>query len=716
MYGIYLAVLGAASWPAIGAAIGVAAGLIAFATAVVNHKIARENLRSTSLKAEEAKGAAEAKVFLPARAHFVNRKAELDRALMHIRSGEVALAIEGDIGIGKSATATELAHRLRSDDAATESVSNPGNRTYIWIDGRDSCPQLADVCRALSLFTGDQSLSMAADGQKLDALRAHLAKHQTVLILDNLRLGAEVPSQQIRELVRTVPPGSLLIASVNTPGSLNAVRLPLEDLSAPDVERLVRHEVNRLGLSEPGLLETAFIERLQKIVGGNPGMIEWFLRSLNKGERSLEAHLAAVSRGEGLEELLAPVWSDLNKTSRVALGVCANLRGQATIEQIAMAGEMPEDEASSTVRSLLSAGLVKTVRATNRPNVFVCAGGVQRFVNAQIAPEKRAELTGRLAAHYTGYFSKNWEDARTAISHVNGLRATLVNLYEEGRSDELQQLFEVTLDLFFTLGLFDDRIELGRFAYESADRVGNHRAASLACSVISSTHAIRGELPEAREALALGLVAAEQSGAASEIARQMRDTGFIHYRSGDAERALVAVEGAEDLALSEGDLNNRVDVIGVQMASHWYLGDIDEAERSAHRYIRACKEVPWERAQANAIRYLAEAAIHRRDFNAAADHLEGARRIADRYDDARGLMRLQMTEARMRLIALELREAEATAADAESSAIALRLPSEVAESAALRKAAKRARLIPPLRLYLRRRRPLRLTSEPVGGD
>jgi hypothetical protein len=116
------------------------------------------------------------------------------------------------------------------------------------------------------------------------------------------------------------------------------------------------------------------------------------------------------------------------------------------------------------------------------------------------------------------------------------------------------------------------------------------------------------------------------------------------------------------------------------------------------------------------MRYLAEAAIHRCDFDAAEDHLERARRIASQYDDARGLMRLRMTEARLRLIALELREAEATAADAESSAIALRLPSEMAESAALRKAAKRARLIPPLRLYLRRRRPLRLTNEPVGGD
>jgi tetratricopeptide (TPR) repeat protein len=718
MGGSCLTILGEISWPVVGAGIGVMAGLIALATALLNHKIARENLRSTRLKAEEVPREAAAKVYLPARAHFVNRKVELDRAIMHIRSGEVALAIEGDIGVGKSAAATELAHRLHDDDAGAGAgaPADADDRTYIWIDGRDGCPQLTDVCRALSLFTGDQSLSRIADAHKLDALRAHLAKHRTVLILDNLRLGDDLASEQIRELVRTVPPGSLVIASVNTPGRLDAVQLRLEDLTAPDVAQLVRHEASRLGLSDPALLEASFADQLQEILGGNPGMIEWFLRSLGRGEKSLEAHLAAVSRGEGLGELLAPVWSGLSSSSRMALGVCANLRGQATIEQIAIAGQLPEDEASAAVRDLLSVGLLRTVRPTDRPNVFVCAGGVQRFVNAQTPAGRRAEFTARLAAHYTDYFSRNWEDARTAVSHMNGLRATVANLHEEGRDAQLQQLFANTLDLFFTLGLFDDRIELGGLAYESAVRSGDYRAASLACSVISSTHAIRGELAAAREALALGLVAAERSGAAAEKARQMRDTGFIHYRSGEAERALAAVEGAEELALADGDLNNRVDVIGVQMASYWYLGRLDEAERAARCYIRACEEVPWERAQANAMRYLAEEAIHRGDFAAAEEHLTRAHGIAERYDDARGVMRLRMTEARLRLIALQLREAEAAAADAEESAVALGLPSERAESAALRTAARRARLIPPLRLRLRRRRPLRMTAEPVGGD
>lgn len=708
-------VVSAISWTVVGAGIGVVAGLIALATAIINHRIARESLRS-ALQAEKAIGEAEAQVYLPARAHFVNRTAEINRAIAHIRSGEVAVAIEGGIGIGKSATATELAHRLLDDTPDQGEASGIDDRTYIWIDGRDSCPPLTDVCRALSLFTGDQSLSAVADEHKLDALRAHLGKNRTVLIIDNLRLGDDLPSQQIREFVRTVPPGSLVIASLNTPGSLDAMRLPLDDLSTPDVQRLVRHGVSRLGLSDPALLEAGFIDRLQRIVGGNPGMIEWFLRSLAKSTKSLEAHLAAVSRGEGLEQLLAPVWSELGSDARLVLEVCANLHGQATAEQIAIAGQLEEARSSVAMQELISVGLIRTVRATNRPSVFACADGVQRFVTAQTTPDRRAGFTKCLASHYTEYFSRNWEDARTAVSHMNALRATIANLYDEGRDEALQRLFASTLDLFFTLGLFDDRIRLGNIAYKSAVRCRDHRAASLACSVISSTHAIRGELSEAREALALGLLAAEESKADSEIARQMRDTGFIYYRSGKAQLALAAVEGAEDLALADGDFNDRVDIIGVQMASHWYLGDIDKTEQAAKRYIQACEAIPWERAQANAMRYLAEVDIHRGRLATAKQHLQRARRIAEQHDDARGQMRLRMTEARLHLMALELREAEAAAQCSEAEAVRLGLPSEAAESSALRTAAHRARLLPPLRVYLSRRRPLRLTDEPVGGD
>ena len=196
----------------------------------------------------------------------------------------------------------------------------------------------------------------------------------------------------------------------------------------------------------------------------------------------------------------------------------------------------------------------------------------------------------------------------------------------------------------------------------------------------------------------------------------MRDTGFIRYRSREAEQALSAVEGAEELALADGDLNNRVDIIGVQMASFWYLGLLDETERAAQRYIHACEDIPWVRAQAHGMRYLAETAIYRRDFGTARKYLAQARRIAERHDDARGIMRLRMTESRLHLAAFELREAEDAATDAEVSAIGLGLPSERAESSALRLAARRARLLPPLRPFLRRRRSSRMTDEPVGGD
>lgn len=78
----------------------------------------------------------------------------------------------------------------------------------------------------------------------------------------------------------------------------------------------------------------------------------------------------------------------------------------------------------------------------------------------------------------------------------------------------------MTLDIFMTLGLFDDRVAYGQLAYQSGERTGDYAAASLASSVLSSTRTIRGELEAARQQLALGRIAAERSGSSAEVARQ----------------------------------------------------------------------------------------------------------------------------------------------------------------------------------------------------
>ena len=540
----------ALSWGAIGATATLVIGLL---TAVLNHQTARLGWRKTVAEAPTKAVGSGGKTLLPSRAHFINRTDEIQRAVTSIDAGEILVAIEGDVGVGKSAVATELAHRLRTHHTAGRS-SSLRDHTFLWVDGRNGPVALSDICRLLSTLTGNQLLSIAPDGEKLEVLRTHMATNGTVLVLDNLRLGKDPDSAAVREFVNTVPDGSLVIAAVNGSVALNGIHLPVGELRHSDAVKLIKHEVERLGLHEAEVFGDTFAERLIGIVGGNPGMIEWFLRALSQNSKSIDESFAALERGEGLEEPLSPVWQGLGDQARLVLGACANLGGKITVGQLELALGLSETEAHDVLDQLLAIGLVKAIRITDAPNVFSCAHAVQLFALSQTPEDTRLRMTRHLANHFSRYFSEHWEDARAVIPDVDAIHAVLDHLFVIGDDGALQRLVKATLDVLFTLGLFDDRISWGELSYRSAERVGNHRAASLACSILSSTHAIRGELAEAEEALALGLVAAEQSGLPNEVARQKRDAGFVHYRSGAAREAIDAVVGVDKFARQAGDL------------------------------------------------------------------------------------------------------------------------------------------------------------------
>src|SRR4249919_339832 len=305
-------------WIVLGSSIGLLAGGVALTTALIGRRTAVEEREARRQEREAAAAADSPGVLLPPRLRcFVDRSEVLEEAISQIGAGERVLAIAGGAGVGKSAVATELAHRLRADGEGR----GPDLRAhdFLWIDGKNDCPTLVDICRQVTLLTGDQSLSSVAGSAKLEALRAHLARTKTVLLLDNVKFEGDLSAEPLRELLRTIPSGSLAIASLNSPYALNGPRVLLEDLKPEHASELIRHEVRRLGLEED-LFDAELVARLQRAIGGNPRLIESFLRALGRSSRPLEELLEAVERGEGLRELYLPVWDELSEAARMILG------------------------------------------------------------------------------------------------------------------------------------------------------------------------------------------------------------------------------------------------------------------------------------------------------------------------------------------------------------------------------------------------------------
>ena len=137
---------------------------------------------------------------------FVNRDSELREAIAEICNGrESVLAFEGAHGIGKSVAANELAHRLLEEPFY--GAVDLREHEFIWVRGHNGCTTVADIGRSLSLETGDQSVSAGADTAKLDSLRAHLARHKTALVLDDLWLSQDTDSEDSARAARDGPGG-----------------------------------------------------------------------------------------------------------------------------------------------------------------------------------------------------------------------------------------------------------------------------------------------------------------------------------------------------------------------------------------------------------------------------------------------------------------------------------------------------------------------------
>jgi len=700
-------------WIVLGPAIGLVAAGIGLSTALISRSTTLDE-REIRRQEREAAAADGVSVLLPPRVrHFVDRANVIEMAISEISAGERVLAIAGGAGVGKSAVATELVHQLRAD--GERHGLDLRHHNILWIDGKNDCPSLLDISRQVTLLTGDQSLSTVAASAKLEALRAHLARTKTVLLLDNVKFDGDPSAEPLGELLRTIPSGSLAITSLNSPGVVDGPRVLLKDLEPEYASELIRHEGRRLGLEE-SLFDADLVARLLHAVGGNPRLIESFLRALSRSPRPLEELLDAVEQGEGLDELYKPVWDELSGPAREVLGACACLHGEAIAEQLATACAVDRPELLRPLEELAQIGLLTVVRGVGRPEVYVCSPSLRRFVIVETPDEEIGGFARRLAGYYVRQFAAEPENARWAVPHVAGINAVLQWLYDRGEDAEVGALFASVLDILFTLGLFDDRISTGRLAYESAMRAGNSRGASLAVDVLASTHAARGELGDAAEAVALGLLAAERSDDSGERARMMRANALVLYKERDAGAALSAMEGVEELARSTGDLEVLVNVCGLRTVAHWYQGEFEQAAAAADEGLRVCQDMAWQRAMAYPLRNLAEVAIHEGDIGHARTLLGDARRIAEEHGDRRQLARIHLTSARLELLGGELSAALREVLEADSASMKLGLTPETREASAMRRAIVRARILPPLRLYYRRRRPARFSDAPAGGD
>ncbi len=630
------------------------------------------------------------------------------------------VTLEGGIGVGKSALATEVGHRLATGEGMGRRRRKPAVpfKTLIWVDAANQCPTLVDLARTLSLMTGERSLSAVSAADKPDAIRSFLSSHPCVLILDNLRVPDGAPAQ-LPPFLRTLPPGSLAIVSANTAGAVDGPRVEVRELPPADARALLEREAARRGVTALVQADGAQLDRVHRLVGGNPRAIGLLVLACSRFPGPLPQFLHELESGLGqvTTALYDTVWSEMPAERRSVLTACAYLDEGTDASQVAAALAMPERDAHPALAALWADGLLTSTGHPDR-TAYKCSAPLRVFVRSRADRSLLTAVRTQLATYLAERFSTDWEDAAGAAGHVQAIRTLIRELDAVGEYRLCLDLFDAVYDILFTLGLFDDRIELGWTAYHAAEELGLPEEQSLALSVVSSTHAIRGENQQAAQAVQLGLAIARRAGSPREIARQLRCEAFRLFRANQAAEALAVVEAenAADMARDAGDPNNMIDILSLIGAAHWHLGDLDACEATVLRFLDECEQMPWERGKAYALRDLAEVRLLRRDSGEAEALAQRAHRIAEEHRDVRQLARIGLTQARLHLFGGRMRQARDTARQAAADARALLLTGERAEADAVRLLATRCLRMPWLRRAVVGRPRTRFTEMTVGGD
>ncbi|MFI7123121.1 hypothetical protein [Amycolatopsis sp. NPDC049868] len=650
---------------------------------------------------------------LPAPVPLVDRVPQRAQIRRYLAAGEQIVTVEGPRGVGKCALVLDAAHEV----AAGRGRRGKPATALFWLDAQNSSPDLVDLARKLSLHSGQRSLSAAPTAEKADALRSYLAANPTVLVVDNLRLTSGEPAP-LRDLLGVLPSGTRAIISSNTVGILGSPRVTVPELARDDAWTLIVREAKRSDV--PGLVtaDESLMTRVHRLVGGNPRAIRLFVTACAGRPGTVTEVLDEIESGtRDLDTLYGVVWTELGEPARAALASCALLIAGADLGQVSIALDLPEQDTRETLRRLWTDGLLESGQALGR-TIYRCPPALRRFVLDHTDAERLATARTRLATALTARFSREWEDAAGAATQVEAIRILIRELADNGQHRLCLDLFAAVYDLLFTLGLFDDRITLGWIAFDAAGALGLAEEQSLVLSVVSSTHAIRGEDTEAAKAVRIGLEIARAAGSAREIARQLRCEGFRLYRGKRVRDALDVVlsEDAEGMAREADDPNNMIDILSLIGAAHFHNGELDACETTVLRFRDECDRLPWERGKAYALRDLAEVRLIRGDQRAAKDLVAQAEVIATEYHDTRQLARINLSKARLHLFTGRMRRAQDSAMEAARAAGDLQLYGEQAEALAVNREATRCLWMPWLRWRVVGKPQLRFTDWTIGGD
>jgi DNA-binding SARP family transcriptional activator/tetratricopeptide (TPR) repeat protein len=611
---------------------------------------------------------------------FVGRESVLARSTKQIRERRGALnvlAIDGIPGIGKTALAVHLGHRLAAE--------HPDGQLYADLRGFTADGAPADPHEVLHGFLGALGVSQqripTSPDMRAALYRSVLAGRRVLIVLDNAR-----DVGQVRPLLPGTPEGTVLVTSRSRLTALaTEYGAHLLTLEVPDRDEAMSLYLERVGEFRPDTDPQAVRDIVERC-----------------GRLPLAVAIAAARAAARPEQPLAQMAAELGNTHESLAGLSddtldsdvravlswsyrtlspraartfrlLSLHGgpDVTVGAVASLTGTPSHEAAAAVGELVRASLL-TSRLGNRYGTHDLILAYSAELTRR-SDQDRAVAIERLHDHYyqtahaahlmlqpptpplapapplTGVTPEPIPDRAAAMAWFTAehpvLRTVVENASQRGDAGTAWRL-ALLMQLFYQRdGWWHEWAGTARTALEAARRVDDVEGMAWAEHSLAGALMFLDDTDESLRQARSARDHFEQLGLVEGLAHVLKSIGAIHSARGEHSAAIRPLEQALEL-LQGLDEQLELKVITMIWAGHCRLdlADAAEAVRLAEEALKTCRETGNVTSEAAALRLLARAQQSRGDSARAIEFqersLELLRLVGNRGNVAAGLLEL----------------------------------------------------------------------------
>lgn len=440
---------------------------------------------------------------LPRRGLFLGRADELSKVLRALGPNDRSwgIVLDGIGGIGKTTLAVEAAYQTL-DARLFESVTFVSAKINRLDSGE--IKTLQPVAQTLDGFINETARALGrADIGKLDsaakprALIDALRSTRTLLIFDNLETLSKQEQEALTDVLRDLPNGCKAMLTSRRRGGEGAVWLRLDRLDDAAARDLIHEACGKDGnLAAKFARAGASTQALIDEAGGSPLALTNILGILRKRHSlSVSAAVDILRRKAEDSELLQFVFQEARKD------LIAN--DEAALCALALFAPSADFEAWQAVAALTRPALEQVIDRLNMLSLLNLTTGAERyalhpltrgFVERSLLNEAavRQNTSHRFVDYWLGYAKRYGGDDKDSYKTYPKLMAEWGNLWACGKlawniaieidapsdlpdqavvmldratAQQCIQLETALRQFLLTAGLWDERIELGRYRY-----------------------------------------------------------------------------------------------------------------------------------------------------------------------------------------------------------------------------------------------------------